>query len=139
MDMLREQKEHLDLKQEPHSTATPILVSSNPRPRFDIHWLVEFLGLLCSGVALGSIVILLNHYDRRPQPDWHRVSLNTVVAWLSTFAKACVLFPVTIAISQLKWSWFVTGRRPLSALQTFDAASRGVLGSLHFLWAIRFA
>jgi len=86
-----------------------------------------------SALALIAIVAALNHYNDQPLPDWRHVSLNTLVSWLSTLAKACITLLASASLSQLKWVWFAEQKRKLSDLRTFDAASRGAFGSLELL------
>jgi len=44
--------------------------------------------------------------------------------------------PVAECISQLKWNWFEK-ERPLADFETFDKASRGVLGSIYLLGLLK--
>ncbi|TDZ54061.1 hypothetical protein CTRI78_v006493 [Colletotrichum trifolii] len=59
-------------------------------------------------------------------------TLNTLVAFLATLARAAFVTPVSESLSQLKWIWF-RQPRTLKDFQDFDAASRGVWGSLLLL------
>ncbi|KAF7190708.1 hypothetical protein HII31_07867 [Pseudocercospora fuligena] len=97
-------------------------------------WFLEVLGISLSAGALIAIAIILSHFDNAPQPRWATVSLNTLVSWLSTLAKAMVLIPVSRGLAQLKWTWMAEKERALSDLQTFDNASRGLMGSLVLLF-----
>lgn len=65
------------------------------------------------------------------------MSLNTLLSWLSTVDKGCILFPVSATLSQLMWVWFAERKRPLSGLTVFDNASRGIYGSAKLLWALK--
>ncbi|PWY75190.1 hypothetical protein BO94DRAFT_568556 [Aspergillus sclerotioniger CBS 115572] len=76
-------------------------------------------------------------YDGRRQPEWSNISLNSAISWLSTLAKACILYAVSESLGQLKWVWFAQRSRPLSNLGDFDSASRGVRGSALLLWALK--
>jgi hypothetical protein len=60
------------------------------------------------------------------------ITLNSFVAFFTTFAKAAFMIPLAETMSQWKWNWFREDR-PLSDFQVFDDASRGVLGSLVLL------
>ncbi|PYI08396.1 hypothetical protein BO78DRAFT_310695 [Aspergillus sclerotiicarbonarius CBS 121057] len=86
---------------------------------------------------MGAIIIILAKYDGHPQPNWSHISLNSVISWLSTLAKACVLYAVCQSLGQLKWIWFSQRSRPLSDLGCFDSASRGVLGSALLVWLLK--
>lgn len=97
----------------------------------------EMLAFILSTGLLIAIVAILAHYDRQPQPKWDRVSLNSVISWLSTLSKACVIFCISEGLGQLKWVWFVQKVRPMSHLQDFDSASRGIWGSMQLIWSLR--
>lgn len=100
-------------------------------------WVWEVAGILVSAVLIISIVIILAQYDGQRQPSWRLISLNSLVSWLSTLSKACVLFSVSDGIGQMKWVWFSSRSRPLSDPDTFDSASRGVTGSAALLWLVK--
>ncbi|KAK8050448.1 hypothetical protein PG994_012178 [Apiospora phragmitis] len=49
-----------------------------------------------------------------------KLTINTLVAMLSTGAKAALLFPVAECISQIKWIWFSSEEpRRLSDMSSF--------------------
>ncbi|OJD37738.1 p-loop containing nucleoside triphosphate hydrolase [Diplodia corticola] len=100
-------------------------------------WFFELLGVLGAAAALIGIIVVLCKYDDEPQPKWDGISLNSLVSWLSTVAKVCILMPVTKGLSQLKWVWFAEKDRPLSDIAVFDAASRGLVGSGGLLWHLK--
>ncbi|GKT48240.1 uncharacterized protein ColSpa_08421 [Colletotrichum spaethianum] len=60
------------------------------------------------------------------------LTLNTLIAFLATLARAAFVIPVSESISQLKWLWY-RDERPLKDFQDFDSASRGPWGSLQLL------
>ena len=101
----------------------------------DDWWVLESIALVLSAVILVAISALLQYHDGKPQPNWELVSLNTIVAWLGTLSKSLVLVPVARSLGQLKWAWFAREPRQLSDLQKFDAASRGIWGSLELLFS----
>jgi hypothetical protein len=57
-------------------------------------------------------------------------SVNSVVSWLSTVAKAWLLISLKSGLGQLTWIWFGENERPLADLEVFDAGTRGLTGSL---------
>jgi hypothetical protein len=58
-------------------------------------WYVwEVLAVLVSAGTLVAMVAMLIHFDHKPQPAWRLLSLNSVISWLSTISKACVLFSI---------------------------------------------
>ncbi|KAB8265036.1 hypothetical protein BDV32DRAFT_62518 [Aspergillus pseudonomiae] len=102
-------------------------------------WYVwEILALILSAATLIAIIVILAKFDQQPQPSWKHVSLNSVISWLSTISKGCVLYAISEALGQLKWAWFAQGTRPMSNFRTFDAASRGFYGSGELIWTLRF-
>ncbi|KAJ5197487.1 hypothetical protein N7449_007966 [Penicillium cf. viridicatum] len=97
----------------------------------------EVLAMVLSSGVLVAIVVILTQYDDRPQPAWRLVSLNSVISWLSTVSKGCVLSAISEGIGQLKWVWFTRKSRPLVDLGAFDGASRGVYGCAGLVWRLR--
>ncbi|KAJ5109654.1 hypothetical protein N7532_002299 [Penicillium argentinense] len=97
----------------------------------------EMLAMILSTILLIAIVAVLANYSPQPQPVWKLVSLNSVISWLSTIAKACVLFSVSEGLEQLKWVWYTQKSRPISELQTFDSTSREICGSAELIWNLR--
>ncbi|ETI20607.1 hypothetical protein G647_08645 [Cladophialophora carrionii CBS 160.54] len=83
---------------------------------------------------MAAVIVVLHVYDDRPLSEWpHRVSLNAVISTLALVSKACLLAVTASCISQLKWTRLTNHRRPLIELEQFDAASRGVRGSLRMI------
>ncbi|PKX96175.1 DUF3176 domain-containing protein [Aspergillus novofumigatus IBT 16806] len=101
-------------------------------------WYVwEVLAVLVSAGTLVAMVAMLIHYDHKPQPAWRLLSLNSVISWLSTISKACVLFSINECIGQLKWVWFGQRQQRVVDLQSFDTASRGFYGSAVLIWILK--
>lgn len=105
--------------------------------RLDYWWGWDILALSFALAVLVAIIVILCVFDGKEQPNWRYISLNTLLSWLSTVGKACILFPASATLSQLKWVWFAERKRPLSDLRVFDSASRGIYGSAELLWALR--
>lgn len=122
------------LRQE-HSSQTPTRFSFESR--FNNWFVLEITGVIGSAVGILGVVVLLSILDGRELPHWQSISLNTVISLLSLFARACMAIPISNGLSQLKWAWFAQEKRPLGDLSTFDAASRGVLGSVGLLWLLK--
>lgn len=97
----------------------------------------EVLAMVLSSGVLVAIVVILTQYDGRPQPAWRLMSLNSVISWLSTVSKGCVLSAISEGIGQLKWVWFTRKSRPLVDLGAFDGASRGIYGCAGLVWKLR--
>ena len=100
--------------------------------RLERSQVLEPLGLLVSAAALVCIVVILRMQDGQPVRPW-RVSLNSLVSWLSTIARTGAILGATSAISQLKWTWFAERKRELVDLRIYDGASRGIGGSFELL------
>ncbi|KAF2489927.1 hypothetical protein BU16DRAFT_567020 [Lophium mytilinum] len=104
-------------------------------------WLWEILGACLGTITLLIICILLSIYDGRPQPSirWG-ITLNAVIALLTTIMKAALLTVVAEGLNQEKWARFANRtlwKHPLSDFQVFDYASRGGFGSLSLLWRLK--
>ncbi|KAK4449583.1 hypothetical protein QBC34DRAFT_462796 [Podospora aff. communis PSN243] len=101
-----------------------------PPPSF---W-VEAVCFVLSVGSFASIIAVLSVWQDQPLSKWPLpVSINAIVSILSAIFKASLVLPVSEGISQLKWIWFASGRRPLSDLDVFDRASRGPWGSFRLL------
>lgn len=98
-------------------------------------WTVEILSALLAIGSVLSIVSILAHFDGQTQPEWrYTINLNTLVALLSTVARALILVTVSEVLGQAKWLWISQREsRPVSHLEDFDIASRGWFGSFRLL------
>jgi hypothetical protein len=95
------------------------------------------------------IVAVLGAYDGRSLPQMPmNITLNTFLAFFTTFTKAAFMTPISEALGQWKWNLFSPGSsntrgRPLADFQVLDAASRGTWGSWmllrNFKWRFVFA
>lgn len=94
--------------------------------------ILEPLGLLVSAAALTCSVVILRMQDGQRVQPW-RVSLSSLVSWLSTIARTGAILGATSGISQLKWTWFAEQKRELVDLRIYDVASRGIGGSFKLL------
>ena len=105
-------------------------------------WPFELLATFLSTASFLSLIVVLRKFDGSSHTTWRRglLTLNGLVAILSTVTRTALMVPVAEALSQMKWNWFSGSRRtarPLADLEAFDQASRGAFGSLKLLWAIR--
>jgi len=96
----------------------------------DVSIVVFAVVLLLS--LLGAFVGLLFAFDGNPIFESHGVTLNTLVAVISAVSKASILYAVSFAIGQAKWTAFSRHRRLLD-FERIDSASRGAPGSLRLL------
>ncbi|OLN94121.1 hypothetical protein CCHL11_07147 [Colletotrichum chlorophyti] len=96
-------------------------------------WWQEVIWCLISLACIIVLVTVLQSYDNQPLPNWpHGLTLNTVVAFISTFCRTSFVLPVVEGLSQYKWNWYKSPR-PLGDFKIFDEASRGPWGSLRLL------
>jgi len=92
------------------------------------------LSILASVALLAALISLLVAFDGRPIFDYGAVTLNTLVAILSTANKATILYAVSHGMGQWKWIAFSgRQRRRLLDFERIESASRGPLGSLSLL------
>jgi len=86
-------------------------------------------------VCFAAIGIVLGVYEGHDVPQLPAdITLNAVVAILSTVGKSLLIYSVSAAIGQSKWDWYDDGRqRNLEDLETLDEASRGPLGAVKML------
>ncbi|KAH7203105.1 uncharacterized protein BKA55DRAFT_723127 [Fusarium redolens] len=105
---------------------------ASPVNNIFLNWWPETAWYVFSTALIVALAALLKAYDQKPAPEWV-MSLNTVVAAVSTTCRASIVIPVSEGFSQLKWNAFARSQRPLNDLQTFDQASRRPFGSLVLL------
>jgi hypothetical protein len=98
-------------------------------------WALETLSLGASILFLGALAVVLWLFDGRPIWDYQSVTLNTVVAILSTAAKAAILVAVANCIGQWKWILFSGTPRRLVDFERIDEATRGPMGSAKLLFS----
>jgi hypothetical protein len=120
----------------------PEIVSDAPgkSAQFSLQdWQWEFGAFIFSMGCFAAVVGVLASYNTRSLASWNFVfgiTLNTLVAILSTLSRTALLVPVASCISQLKWIHLVTAPRSLRDVQVFDDASRGPWGSLELIWRL---
>jgi hypothetical protein len=97
-------------------------------------WLMEISSFVIGLSALVAMVGVLAHFDGRRMLNWPTgITLNTLIAVLAAIANAGIAFPLQQGLSQLKWITFQREPRPLTDMEHFDDASRGVFGSAKLL------
>lgn len=104
-------------------------------------WLLEIISLLIGTGSIIAICIVLRHYQDQPSPRLNSIigvgiTLNTIIAILTTAGRVFLLIPVAECISQQKWAWFSGSPKPVTDLETFDRGSRSTWGSLVLLWTV---
>lgn len=99
------------------------------------NWILEVCSVVLAIVLIAAIISILAHFNGQTVPDWPlSINLNTLIALLATLSRALILLTVAEIIGQTKWSWFSRQPRPINALQRFDSASRGLIGSMSLLF-----
>ena len=101
------------------------------------YWWLEFLSCVTIIITFFGLISILQSYQDQPLPDWPRgLTINTILSVLGVIFKGPILLIAAEGIGQLKWRW-LTKRRPLSDLSTYDEASRGPWGATKMLWKTR--
>jgi hypothetical protein len=123
----------------PTSGTTPAKRTTSRFARyFDDWWAWEILAGLLATICIAIIIILLAVYDGKQQPElqWG-ITLNALIALITTVMKAALLTPVMEGMSQMKWVVFAKQSRPLMDLNIHDSASRGGFSALTLMWYTR--
>lgn len=123
-------------KEQPQPIQRPPTTATKPSHSRHVlrYWALEILTIFFAVLLLGAIVVLLAYYNGRFMPEWpFDITLNSAIAFLTTFLRAAIVAAVAEIIGQIKWTWFTERTRPLHHLQDFDNASRSVLGSLRLM------
>jgi len=94
-------------------------------------WLFEALSALTSISLLATLVILFIEADGHTQKQYAfgELTLNGLVALLTTAMQTSMMVCVTAALSQQKWTRFTKRSQRLHDIEIFDEASRGPWGS----------
>ena len=109
-------------------------------------WWPELLAALFAIFAFVSIVAVAAHFRGHSVQSVglpSGLTLNGLIALLSTISRTALLTPIASALSQEVWLWFFEARmrpmrrRELRDLAISDEASRGAWGSLLLLRHIR--
>ncbi|CBY00377.1 hypothetical protein IAQ61_011308 [Plenodomus lingam] len=101
-------------------------------------WLLEVISWVVSLVCMAAIIGVLVHLKDQPLAKWTwaektGLTLNAYISILSKMAGAALILPVSEALGQLKWSWFLEHSKQMWDFEIFDNASRGPWGSLLLL------
>ncbi len=99
-------------------------------------WALETAGLIvAAGTMVAMIIVLARANNGLPQDYPYGITLNGIIAILSTVSKGGILATVGLCLGQLKWNRFMHAGsgRPLIEFKAIEQASRGPLGSLRAL------
>jgi hypothetical protein len=97
-------------------------------------WVCEIIAMVFSVGCIVAIAFTVGNYNGGAIPllRWG-ITLNTLIAVLSTAARAALIFVVSSSIGQLKWCWLARRGTRLQDIQVMDEASRGPLGAIKVL------
>lgn len=103
-------------------------------------WLLELVSWIFSALCMAAIIGVLIYLQDDKLSNWTLdkrtgLTLNAYISVLSKMAGASLVLPVSEALGQLKWSWFLQHSKQMWDFEIFDNASRGPWGS--FLLLIR--
>ncbi|KAK3397599.1 hypothetical protein B0T20DRAFT_224314 [Sordaria brevicollis] len=104
--------------------------------RYLCDWVSEIVAVIASAGVAATIPIVLCIYNHRPIPQLNgTISINTIIAVLSTVAKSSLLYALSAALGQAKWDWYCLAQKSnrLNDMEIFDQASRGPFGAARFL------
>ncbi|KAM0428289.1 hypothetical protein ACHAPT_007190 [Fusarium lateritium] len=108
-----------------------------------LNWWSSELCCLLSLASLAAQVGVLAHYNGKPQDSWpsQTLTLNALIATLSTICRISMMFTVGSLLAQAKWNRFSSGRGtayfPLRDYALLDEASRGSWGSARILFRFK--
>ncbi|KAK3936861.1 hypothetical protein QBC46DRAFT_394072 [Diplogelasinospora grovesii] len=103
-----------------------------------VQWLPEVAWLVGSCCCVVVLVVVLRMFDGQHPPRWlGGLSLNTLLALLTSLAQIAYLVPVTEGLGQLRWLWFLRQPRSLADFDAIGNASRGPYGSLKLAFAFK--
>ncbi|KUJ15929.1 uncharacterized protein LY89DRAFT_99197 [Mollisia scopiformis] len=109
-------------------------------------WLPEIVASTLSVATLFSLALILRLYEKRNITDLRLLSsltLNGLIAVISTLNRVLLMVPVGSILSQEGWHWFAEKdqrkrcKSSLGDLDALDQAARGAWGSLIFLFCSR--
>jgi hypothetical protein len=101
-------------------------------------WLLEIISWLFSMLCMATVIGVLIYLKDKPLNKWTLaektpLTLNAFISILSKMAGAALILPVSEALGQLKWSWFLENSKQMWDFEIFDNASRGPWGSMLLL------
>jgi hypothetical protein len=101
-------------------------------------WLLEIISWLFSAACMIAIIAVLASLQDQKLTRWWLaektgLTLNAYISVLSKVAGAALILPVSEALGQLKWSWFLNHSKQMWDYEIFDNASRGPWGALLLL------
>ncbi|KAI0416589.1 hypothetical protein F5X98DRAFT_180531 [Xylaria grammica] len=110
-----------------------------PQSQEPASWTLELATLALSVLLFASQVAILIWIMDKPYHEFWKVplSINAVIAILTTASKASQLHAVCEAIGQVKWIDFKAAPRLLGQFDLYDATSRGPQGAVQFIAQVK--
>lgn len=105
-------------------------------------WYMELVCMFLSAVVFGFYCWFLSYHNGKGSGELNYYewlvrlfkTLQSALSQISTVLRLLMFVPVSSAMGQLGWHQFWDSTsRPVSDLQTFDAASRGLSGAVRLL------
>lgn len=107
-------------------------------PRKTGSWFWEVVATVIAIGAVASIIALLARYEGQPLPSWpYAITLNALIAVLTTVANAAMAVPLSSGLGQLKWERMKNSYARLADMEVLDEASRGAWGAINMLLRLR--
>lgn len=120
-------------------------ISRPKRHMLILDWKYEIAASIISYAAMLALVFVLRAYGDFDETrwTWKDVSLNTIVSIIATVIRISCMFPVSVSLLQAgitnarraargRWS-----DQRLGDLEAFHNASRGAIGSVKMLFAVK--
>ncbi|KAK7569905.1 hypothetical protein IWX50DRAFT_2844 [Phyllosticta citricarpa] len=134
-------KKHVIETLKPASAVSPqeLVATKDRRNLLRDIWAKEIFSMALSIGCIVAVAVILKSQDNKPLSSWPLPwQPSSVVSFITTISRAALIFPLASCISQFKWHHFRQTSRPLIDLRYYDAASRGPLGSLSFIFRVTF-
>ncbi|KIW10891.1 hypothetical protein PV08_10190 [Exophiala spinifera] len=124
----RSKKDTTDIEHSNRFRHVPRSPSWWDRMTFD-NWFWELGAASLCLCVLASIAGILIAYNNHAVPDLpETISINAIISFLASLAKASLMVLLAASIRQEKWLWFIGKPRPLNVVDAFEEASRGHTG-----------
>lgn len=114
--------------------STELTAVTPPPPRRAGNWAMELFSIFVAIGAVASVIGLLARYNGKALPSWpYDITLNALIAVLTTIANTAMSVVLSSGMGQLKWDRARRGYVPLMEMELLDEASRGAWGALKLL------
>jgi len=102
-------------------------------------WSWEIFACTIAILTVLATAFVLQYHNGHPAPVVLKfnITLGSVLSILATIIKSALYMPLASGLSQIMWSKFQQGPRPLNDIALYDKASRGVIGGIRLLWRRR--